>query len=59
MKVLILNPILFTADNNVIPQVKSIKDTMIYNMCLGFKRLGHDVTSVSYTHLTLPTILLV
>lgn len=44
MKVLILNPILFTADNNVIPQVKSIKDTMIYNMCLGFKRLGHDVT---------------
>ena len=34
MKVLILNPILFTADNNVIPKVKSIKDTMIYNMCL-------------------------
>lgn len=44
MKVLILNPILFTADNNVIPKVKSIKDTMIYNMCLGFKQLGHDVT---------------
>lgn len=44
MKILILNPILYTADNNVIPEVKSIKDTMIYNMCLGFRKLGHDVT---------------
>lgn len=44
MKILILNPILYTADNNVIPEVKSIKDTMIYNMCLGFKALGHEVT---------------
>lgn len=44
MKVLILNFILYTADNNIIPKVKSIKDTMIYNMCLGFKQLGHDVT---------------
>ena len=24
--------------------MKSIKDTMIYNMCLGFKTLGHEVT---------------
>ena len=30
MKILILNPILYTADNNTIPKVKSIKDTMIY-----------------------------
>lgn len=44
MKILILNPILYTADNNTIPKVKSIKDTMIYNMCLGFKALGHEVT---------------
>ncbi len=44
MKVLILNPILFTADNNIIPQVKSIKDTMIYGMCMGFVKLGHTVT---------------
>lgn len=44
MKFLILNPILYTADNNTIPKVKSIKDTMIYNMCLGFKSLGHEVT---------------
>ena len=44
MKILILNFILYTADNNIIPKVKSIKDTMIYNMCLGFKQLGNDVT---------------
>lgn len=44
MKILILNPILYTADNNIIPKVRSIKDTMIYNMCLGFKSLGHEVT---------------
>ena len=55
MRILILNPILYTAESNAIPTVSSIKDTMIYNLCLGFKQLGHDITSVSYTHLTLPT----
>lgn len=44
MKILLLNSILFTAEKNVIPQVSSIKDTMIYNMCLGFLKLGHDIT---------------
>lgn len=44
MNILILNPILYTADNGVIPRVKSIKDTMIYGMCQGFRQLGHDVT---------------
>lgn len=44
MNILVLNVILFTADNYVIPQVKTIKDTMIYGMCMGFKSLGHDVT---------------
>ncbi len=44
MKILVINLILYTADNNVIPEVKSIKDTMIYSMCLGFRQLGHDVT---------------
>lgn len=47
MKILILNPFLFTAENGVLPKVKSIKDTMIYNMSLGFKKLGHDVTLVA------------
>ena len=44
MNILILNPILFTAEHNIIPKVKSIKDTMIYNMCLGFIQLGHNIT---------------
>lgn len=47
MNILILNLILYTADNNLIPKVKSIKDTMIYNMCLGFKKIGVDVTLVA------------
>ena len=44
MRILILNQILYTADNNTIPVVSSIKDTMIYNMCLGFVDAGHTVT---------------
>ena len=44
MKILVLNTIMFTAENGIIPEVKSIKDTMMYNMCLGFKELGHNVT---------------
>ncbi len=44
MNILILNSILYTADNSIIPTIESIKDTMIYNMCLGFKSLGHNIT---------------
>ena len=44
MRILILNQILYTADNNTIPVVSSIKDTMIYGMCLGFVNTGHTVT---------------
>ncbi len=47
MRILVLNAILFTAEKDVIPRVKSIKDTMIYNMCLGFNKLGHEVTLVA------------
>lgn len=43
-KVLVINPILYTAETNVIPRVESIKDTMIYSMCLGFRKAGHEVT---------------
>ena len=43
MKILILNSILFTAETDI-PQVKTIKDTMIYGVCMGFVRLGHQVT---------------
>lgn len=43
-KVLIINPILYTAETNHIPRVNSIKDTMIYALCMGFVQGGHKVT---------------
>lgn len=43
-KVLIINPILYTSETNRIPKVSSIKDTMIYTLCLGFLKEGHQVT---------------
>lgn len=42
MRILIINPILYTAETDRIPRVKSIKDTMIYTMCLGFLENGHE-----------------
>lgn len=47
VKILVINPILFTADNGIIPQVQSIKDTMIHSLCQGFCNIGHDVTLVT------------
>lgn len=44
MNILVINPILYTTYKNIINRVESIKDTMIYNMCTGFKILGHNVT---------------
>ena len=46
-KILIVNSILYTAENKNIPKVTSIKDTMIYNLALGFKDNGHDVTLIA------------
>lgn len=43
-RILIINPILYTSETNQIPEVTSIKDTMIYTLCLGFLKLGHQVT---------------
>lgn len=43
-RILILNSILYTSETDQIPQVKTIRDTMIYGMCLGFLHLGHNVT---------------
>ncbi len=48
MKILVLNPILFTSTDGSLPKVETIKDTMMYGMCLGFKNLGHEVTLISY-----------
>ena len=47
MKILVLNPILFSGVDNILPKVDTIKDTMIYSMCLGFKKLGYDVTLIA------------
>lgn len=47
MKVLILNPILYTAETDVIPQVESIKDTMIYTLCMGFLKNGDEPVLVA------------
>lgn len=46
-QVLVINPILYTSETNVIPQVDSIKDTMIYALCLGFVKEGHQVTLIA------------
>lgn len=45
--VLIINPIIYTAETNEIPKVKSIKDTMIYTLCKGFLKAGHQVTLIA------------
>lgn len=44
MKILIVNPIIYTSETRNIKRVKTIKDTMIYDLCLGFKEAGIDVT---------------
>ncbi len=47
MKILMVNPILYTSENSPVKKVKSIKDTMIYNLCLAFKKEGYDITLVA------------
>lgn len=44
MKILIVNPILYTNEDRNIKKVNTIKDTMIYDLCLAFKNKGHNVT---------------
>lgn len=39
-RVLIINPILYTSETDNIPKVNSIKDTMIYSLCMGFVENG-------------------
>lgn len=46
-RILVINPILYTSETNQIPKVKSIKDTMIYTLCLGFVESGHEVTLIA------------
>lgn len=44
MRVLIVNPIIYTSETAKINKVSSIKDTMIYDLCLAFSDSGIDVT---------------
>ncbi len=43
MKVLIVNPILYTSENRHIKRAGSIKDCMIYDLSLAFYEQGHEV----------------
>lgn len=36
MKVLIVNPIMYTNETDTIKKVESLKDTLMYNVCIGF-----------------------
>lgn len=47
MHILILNSILYTSEKGIIPEAKTIKDTMIYNLSRAFQLLGHKVTLVA------------
>lgn len=44
MNVLIINPITYTSEVKTIKRAASIKDTMIYDLCLAFWEKGHCVT---------------
>ena len=44
MNILILNPIIYTSETANIKRAHTIKDTMIYDLCLAFMQKGHNVT---------------
>jgi 1,2-diacylglycerol 3-alpha-glucosyltransferase len=44
MKILIVNPILYTCESKRIYKQDSIKDTMIFGLCREFSRQGYEVT---------------
>lgn len=48
MNILIVNPILATPKGDgSLPKLATIKDTMIYGMCLGFLKSGHQPTLIA------------
>lgn len=47
MKIIVINPILFTPEKGVIPRVQTIKETMIYDLCMAYHRAGHEVTLIA------------
>ena len=44
MRILVVNPSIITSEYYIIPEIKTIKESMIYAMCLGFVAAGHQVT---------------
>ena len=47
MRVLVINPIMYTSETKDIKRADSIKDTMMYDFCLAFHEMGHDVTLIA------------
>lgn len=47
MKVLVVNPIIYTSETPKIKKANTIKDTMIYDLCLAFLKEGHNVELVA------------
>ena len=47
MKVLIINPIMYSNETDAIKKVDSIKDTLMYNVCRGFVAKGDEVTLIA------------
>lgn len=43
MKILVINPIMYTSETKRIKRASSIKDTMMYDFCLAFHEMGHEV----------------
>jgi 1,2-diacylglycerol 3-alpha-glucosyltransferase len=44
MKLLIVNPVLYTCETSKVKRQDSIKDTMIFGLCQNFAKCGNDVT---------------
>ena len=49
MKILIVNPIIYTSETRDIKKVNTIKDMMIYDLSLGFMQKGIDVTLKAFS----------
>lgn len=47
MNIVIIDSILRTPEKGIIPESKSIKDSLLYNYALSFHKLGHDVCLIA------------
>lgn len=47
MRILVVNLIPYTSETKYINRADSIKDTMIYDLCLAFYNNGHEVTLIA------------